>query len=474
MPCSSKSPTGCARRCAPSTSPIASAARSSWSCFLALTCRPPRLAEQLRAAVAAEPAAGLWVTMSFGVAGSTGLGLECERLLDQADTALYEAKARGRDRVVAAPQPAAAARSPAPDALIAQRGARPPRLPAPWPAYPQETPRRPTARCPPRRWRASGRGRSGSTCTCRSARRAAATATSTRTSRASAAPSRPAATSRPCWPRSTSRRGCSAPALPRVDTVFFGGGTPTLLPAGDLIRILRRIDERFGLDARRRGHHRGQPRVGRSREAGGVARGRLHAPLARDAERGAARAGDPRPRALARPPAAGGRRGARRRLRAGQPRPDLRHAGRDRRRLARFARRRAERRARPPLDLLADRRARHADGRAGPPRRARRARRGRDRRPLRDRRARARRGRAGVVRDLLVGDRRGRLVPAQPRLLGRRRLVGRGTGRAQPRRRRALVERAAPAGVDRAARRRHVTRRGPRDARRRTRSAWSA
>jgi putative oxygen-independent coproporphyrinogen III oxidase len=34
----------------------------------------------------------------------------------------------------------------------------------------------------------------------------------------------------------------------RVDTVFFGGGTPTLLSAGDLIRILRRIDERFGLE----------------------------------------------------------------------------------------------------------------------------------------------------------------------------------------------------------------------------------
>ena len=39
------------------------------------------------------------------------------------------------------------------------------------------------------------------------------------------------------------------PALPRVDTVFLGGGTPTLLPAGDLARILRRIDERFGLKA---------------------------------------------------------------------------------------------------------------------------------------------------------------------------------------------------------------------------------
>jgi oxygen-independent coproporphyrinogen-3 oxidase len=37
--------------------------------------------------------------------------------------------------------------------------------------------------------------------------------------------------------------------LPRVDTVFFGGGTPTLLPAEGLIQILRRIDERFGLKA---------------------------------------------------------------------------------------------------------------------------------------------------------------------------------------------------------------------------------
>ena len=66
------------------------------------------LAEQLRAAVAAEPAAGLWVTVSFGVAGSAGPGLQRELLLDEADTALYAAKARGRDQVVAAELPAAA------------------------------------------------------------------------------------------------------------------------------------------------------------------------------------------------------------------------------------------------------------------------------------------------------------------------------------------------------------------------------
>ncbi|MDM4720295.1 radical SAM family heme chaperone HemW [Micromonospora sp. WMMA1363] len=36
---------------------------------------------------------------------------------------------------------------------------------------------------------------------------------------------------------------------PRVDTVFVGGGTPTLLPADDLARILDGIDHTFGLAA---------------------------------------------------------------------------------------------------------------------------------------------------------------------------------------------------------------------------------
>jgi diguanylate cyclase (GGDEF)-like protein len=66
------------------------------------------LAEQLRTAVAAEPAAGLWVTMSFGVSGSAGPNLERERLLNEADAALYEAKARGRNQVVATAHPAMA------------------------------------------------------------------------------------------------------------------------------------------------------------------------------------------------------------------------------------------------------------------------------------------------------------------------------------------------------------------------------
>ena len=39
------------------------------------------------------------------------------------------------------------------------------------------------------------------------------------------------------------------PAAPAVSTVFFGGGTPTLLPPGDLGDILAAIDAEFGLAA---------------------------------------------------------------------------------------------------------------------------------------------------------------------------------------------------------------------------------
>jgi oxygen-independent coproporphyrinogen-3 oxidase len=44
------------------------------------------------------------------------------------------------------------------------------------------------------------------------------------------------------------RRVLGDTALP-VETVFFGGGTPTLLAADDLVRILRVIDAEFGLAA---------------------------------------------------------------------------------------------------------------------------------------------------------------------------------------------------------------------------------
>jgi putative oxygen-independent coproporphyrinogen III oxidase len=42
-------------------------------------------------------------------------------------------------------------------------------------------------------------------------------------------------------------RKALGPAAPAVRTVFFGGGTPTLLPAADLAAILRAIDSEFGL-----------------------------------------------------------------------------------------------------------------------------------------------------------------------------------------------------------------------------------
>jgi len=65
------------------------------------------LAERLRHAIAragVDPPQGLAtsVTVSVGVAGATGSPVDEAALVERADTALYEAKARGRDRVVVA------------------------------------------------------------------------------------------------------------------------------------------------------------------------------------------------------------------------------------------------------------------------------------------------------------------------------------------------------------------------------------
>jgi putative oxygen-independent coproporphyrinogen III oxidase len=43
------------------------------------------------------------------------------------------------------------------------------------------------------------------------------------------------------------RRVLGADGTPPVSTVFFGGGTPTLLPAGDLVRVLGAIDRELGI-----------------------------------------------------------------------------------------------------------------------------------------------------------------------------------------------------------------------------------
>jgi diguanylate cyclase (GGDEF)-like protein len=59
------------------------------------------VAEDLRAAIAGLPIAGLHVTMSFGVAGSAPGGFDYESIFEEADHALYEAKHAGRNCVCA-------------------------------------------------------------------------------------------------------------------------------------------------------------------------------------------------------------------------------------------------------------------------------------------------------------------------------------------------------------------------------------
>ena len=67
------------------------------------------IAERLRMAVAAFPAGGVDVTMSFGVASSRGGRFDYATLFAAADAALYEAKNGGRNRVVVATERSAAA-----------------------------------------------------------------------------------------------------------------------------------------------------------------------------------------------------------------------------------------------------------------------------------------------------------------------------------------------------------------------------
>jgi diguanylate cyclase (GGDEF)-like protein len=57
------------------------------------------VAEDLRSAIEGMPVAGLHVTMSFGVAGSTPGAFDYESVFEEADHALYEAKHGGRNRV---------------------------------------------------------------------------------------------------------------------------------------------------------------------------------------------------------------------------------------------------------------------------------------------------------------------------------------------------------------------------------------
>ena len=119
----------------------------------------------------------------------------------------------------------------------------------------------------------------------------------------------------------------SARDLP-VETVFFGGGTPTLLDPADLGRVLAAIVGRVRPRRGRGGHHRGQPRqrhpgesrrgceqAGFTRVSFGMQSAVPHVLATLD------RTHDPRrvPDVVGWARAAG--------FDAGQPRPDLRHAG---------------------------------------------------------------------------------------------------------------------------------------------------
>ena len=61
------------------------------------------IAERMRAAVAARPAEGVAVSVSFGVSAAEGDDIQLDRMLEAADTALLAAKRTGRDRVVRRP-----------------------------------------------------------------------------------------------------------------------------------------------------------------------------------------------------------------------------------------------------------------------------------------------------------------------------------------------------------------------------------
>ena len=252
-----------------------------------------------------------------------------------------------------------------------------------------------------------------------------------------------------------------------VSTVFFGGGTPTLLPPGDLAAILAALSRGVRARRGRRGDHRGQPRQ-RHHVATSTRCGRAASPGSRSACSRRSphvlatldRTHDPpRVPAVVEWARAAGFEQVSLDLIYGTPGESLAdwEASLD-----------------AALACAPDHVSAYSliveDGTAL----ARQVRRGevadaRRRRPGRQvprRRRRDERGRARLVRGVELGHRDGGAVPAQRRLLERRQLVGRRPRCALARRRRALVERQAPGGVDRADRGRGQPRARPRDARR--------
>ena len=115
-------------------------------------------------------------------------------------------------------------------------------------------------------WLTAGSPRTGapaasaSTCTGRSARRNARIATSTATCGAASTSAR--------WRRALVAEVAAAAAeMPgrTVDTVFFGGGTPSLMPPETVAAVIAAIAAGMAAGAGRGDHARGQPDLGRGR-----------------------------------------------------------------------------------------------------------------------------------------------------------------------------------------------------------------
>ena len=254
------------------------------------------------------------------------------------------------------------------------------------------------------------------------------------------------------------RGGTDRPAS-RRDTVFVGGGTPSLLGGGRLAAVLDAVRENFALAADAEVTTEANPEstspelfadllaAGYTRVSLGMQSVSRHVLTVLDRVHSPGRA------------VAAARRGAGGGLRARQPRPHLRHTGGARRRSAALGRCGRRRGCGPCVCLRAGGRGRHRAGAPGTPRRGRRSRRRRAGRPLRAARRASGRRRFRVVRGVEL-EPSGRRVPSQPRLLERRRMVGRRARRARLRRLDPVVECETSHRVCECAGRKGVARRG--------------
>ena len=134
---------------------------------------------------------------------------------------------------------------------------------------------------------------------------------------------------RRCSPTSLMRRA-QTPGR-RLGSIFFGGGTPSLMPPATVAALIEAAERPLGLRARDRDHARGQPLLGRGGALRRPRRGRRQPRLARPAVarrralRFLGRAHDVAEGLAALDTAQA-------RLRPGQLRPDLRLPGQTRRR----------------------------------------------------------------------------------------------------------------------------------------------